>query len=492
MRSLRARLVAALLGVAAGGLLLLGTITYLEQRSFQYDRADEQARSAVGPVGAALGAEGIGPSDGPEGRGPNGPGGRGPDGPPDGPGDKPRGGGRGEPRFGLPRGTYGERREASGRVLGSTVIDFTSGSDVDADPDLPARLEAGQLLTVDGEGSDDGRYRVFADPTPSGGGLTVAAIPLRETDRSLQRLLITEALVIGGILLLLAGLAWVIVRIGLLPLDRMTATAGRIAGGDLSHRVETVDGRTEVGRLGLALNRMLDRLERAFAEREASEERLRRFIADASHELRTPLSSIRGYAELHRMGAAADEAAVRRSMQRIEEESARMGVLVEDLLTLARLDEIADTPHTEIDLASLVRDAGDDARVTAPDRGITVHVDGPALVRGDPDQLRQVLANLTRNALVHTPPGTPIEISAAGNRLVVRDHGPGLPTEDAGAIFERFWRAEGGRERGKSGAGLGLAIVAAIIDAHGGRVDARNVEGSGAEFTVELPHAPRG
>jgi two-component system OmpR family sensor kinase len=291
----------------------------------------------------------------------------------------------------------------------------------------------------------------------------------------------------------------VLVRVGLLPLDRMTHTAGRIAGGDLSHRVESSDPRTEVGRLGLALNRMLDRLEEAFTERRQSEDRLRRFIADASHELRTPLASIRGYAELFRMGAARSEEDVAKAMRRIEEEAERMGVLVEDLLTLARLDEIAEAPHGAVDLAALARDAADDARATAPDRPIGADGVGAATVRGDAHQLRQVLANLIRNALVHTPAGTPIEIGLApspdGIRLTVRDHGPGLPTDDPQALFERFWRAEGGRERGKSGAGLGLAIVAAIVDAHSGHVTAANAPGGGALFTVTLPvvaHAIRG
>jgi two-component system OmpR family sensor kinase len=250
------------------------------------------------------------------------------------------------------------------------------------------------------------------------------------------------------------------------------------------------DRRTEVGRLGTALNRMLDRLEQAFSEREASQERLRRFIADASHELRTPLASIRGYAELFRMGAASEPADVAKAMRRIEDESARMGVLVEDLLTLARLDEVRQAPHGPVDVAAIARDAVDDARVTAPDRDIALRV-APAAVTGDADQLRQVLANLLRNALVHTPAGTPIEVAVGADngavRLAVRDHGPGLPSDDSGALFERFWRAEGGRERGKDGAGLGLAIVAGIVDAHDGTVSATNAPGGGASFEVRLP-----
>ena len=213
-------------------------------------------------------------------------------------------------------------------------------------------------------------------------------------------------------------------------------------------------------------------------------------LSIVSHELRTPLASIRGYAELFRMGAAADPAETARAMQRIEEEATRMGVLVEDLLLLARLDELPEVPHAPVDLAVLARDAVDDARATAPDRSIEIEAE-PAEVLGDAHQLRQVLANLLRNALVHTPAGTPIEVvvrrASDQVRLSVRDHGPGLPTDDPQALFERFWRAEGGRERGRAGAGLGLAIVAAIVDAHDGRVEAANAPGGGARFVVALP-----
>ena len=323
------------------------------------------------------------------------------------------------------------------------------------------------------------------------GTITVAAIPMSATNETLEQLLLVEGIVIVGVLVLIGGFALVVVRVGLLPLDRMGHTAAAIAGGDLSHRVETTDPRTEVGRLGLALNRMLDRLEDAFAAREASQERLRRFIADASHELRTPLVSIRGYAELFRMGAAREPEDVAKAMRRIEDEAARMGVLVEDLLTLARLDEVRAVAARRRRPRRCSPATRSTTRAPPRPSARSRSTPRPRDVTGDADQLRQVLANLLRNALVHTPAGTPIEVSVVrengGVRLQVRDHGPGLPTDDADALFERFWRAEGGRERGKDGAGLGLAIVAGIVDGHDGSVSAANAPGGGAAFEVRLP-----
>ncbi|MCW2991642.1 MAG: integral rane sensor signal transduction histidine kinase [Solirubrobacterales bacterium] len=468
MRSLRSRLLVSVLGIAALGLVLLAAIVYAEQRSSLYSRLDTELRQAPDAMGRVLIDKAIGRGDDADGLPPR-------------PGAQRGPGARG-PAGTLPPGTYGELRDASGKLIGSPVtVGYDAGSTTG--PKLPASPPHDKIFT-------SGHYRVLVQALP--GGATIAvAVPTGETGDTLSQLLLVEGLVILGVLALLGGVAWIVVRIGLLPLDRIGFTAGRIAGGDLSHRVESTDPRTEVGRLGVSLNAMLDRLEHAFAERQASEDRLRRFLADASHELRTPLSSIRGYAELYRMGATREPAELERSMQRIEDEAQRMGVLVEDLLTLARLDEIADAPHVEVDVGALARDAVDDARATAPDREITLQAEGAALVEGDADQLRQVLGNLVRNALVHTPAGTPIEVQAAREngevRVEVRDHGPGLPDGDGEAIFERFWRAEHGRERGKDGAGLGLAIVAGIVDAHGGSVSARNAEDGGAAFVVTLP-----
>ncbi len=346
-------------------------------------------------------------------------------------------------------------------------------------------------MTVSAKGGSGTRYRVVATSSPFSATTTIVAVPLSEVDATLSRLAIVEALVIGAILLSLGVVAFFVVRLGLRPLDRMGETAGAIAAGDLSRRVSPATPRTEVGRLGLALNSMLERLEEAFAERQASEDRLRRFLADASHELRTPLASIRGYAELYRIGVVSDTAEADRAMSRIEDEAARMGVLVEDLLTLARLDEVRDPVRERVDVSQLARDTVDDARASDPDRDIDARTDGEAIVSGDPHQLRQVLGNLVRNALVHTPAGTPIEVTVTHGddtvRVDVRDHGPGLPTSDADQLFDRFWRSEGGRERGRAGAGLGLAIVSGLVSAHGGSVDAVNAPGGGARFTVVLP-----
>ncbi len=370
MRSLRARLLAILLVLTAIGLLLAGAVTYVEQRNFLYDRVDRQLQSSRESVQRALGGQAYAHRGGMPGRPPGlGAGGR----PPGRPGDDD---------FGPAPGTYGEVRDADGVVEDSITLGY--GEEVSSTPDLPDHVPVDKLFTVDATGLSGPRYRVQATRQPNG-ELLVVAMPLAEEDQALDRLLLVEGIVIAAVLLALAAIAWVVVRVGLLPLDRMGHTANAIAGGDLSARVDTTDPRTEVGRLGIALNAMLERLESAFAQRQASEDRLRQFLADASHELRTPLASIRGYAELYRMGALRGDAETERAMSRVEDEAARMGVLVEDLLTLARLDEVAEAPHVDLDLVELASDAVDDARATAPERDITLHADGEAArARGCP------------------------------------------------------------------------------------------------------------
>jgi two-component system, OmpR family, sensor kinase len=482
MTSLRSRVLASVLVLCAAGLVLLAAVTYAEERSFLEERVNQEVKGAVLPLSFQLDRLGFRPpaSAGTSSGSPG-------SGRPGGPGGGPGVGGQ----VNLPPGTYGQRREASGKVLHDIRIQYSESETVPPAPMLPATVPLERLFTVGSAGSSGLRYRVYATRDPEDTGITVAAVPLREVDQTLSRLLLVEGLVIGGVLLALGISAYFVVRLGLRPLDRIEVTAGKIAAGQLSRRVSPADSRTEVGRLGLALNAMLDRLENAFADRTRSEERLRQFLADASHELRTPLASIRGYAELHRMGATEDAAGTELAMRRIEDESKRMGVLVEDLLTLARLDEEPAVRRQEVDLAALARDAVDDARATAPDRVISVSTPASTIVSGDPHQLHQVLANLTRNALVHTPAGTPIEVSVSEDEeavtMSVRDHGPGLPAKSRESIFDRFWRAEGGRVRGRAGAGLGLAIVQGVVDAHGGRITAGNAPGGGALFVVRLP-----
>ena len=503
MASLRTRVLLSVLVLAAAGMIILAAVTYAEQRSFLEGRVTTEVRAAGPAMTHALQEAGYERSGQAASMGGDREGGRGPaaggqpqpdeqPGAAGGPGAPQPGPPGSGPNLNLPPGTYGQQRSAAGTVLGHLFI--TYGQTAPPSPKLPANVPIDRPFTVGSSGSSGLRYRAYATRDPLDGEITVVAVPLSDVDQTLSRLLLVEVLVVAGVLLALGAASFFVVRVGLRPLDRIAATAGAIAAGDLSRRVEPATPRTEVGRLGLALNAMLDRLEQAFAQRQASEERLRQFLADSSHELRTPLAAIRGYAELFRMGAARDPADTATAMRRIEEESKRMGVLVEDLLTLARLDETRELARAPVDLAALVRDAVEDAHATAPERSIELDVPAAVIVPGDAHQLTQVLANLLRNALVHTPAGTPIEVSLGDDGeaaiVTVRDHGPGIPGADAQQLFERFWRAERGRERGKAGAGLGLAIVAAIVDAHHGSVSVENAPDGGARFVVRLPLAP--
>jgi two-component system OmpR family sensor kinase len=317
----------------------------------------------------------------------------------------------------------------------------------------------------------------------------VVAIPLTEVRESLDRLVIIEAVAALVLLSLLAAGSWLILRRGLHPLEVMARKAGTITAGDLSQRVEPADGVTEVGQLGLALNTMLGEIEDAFRERQETERRLRQFLADASHELRTPLTSIQGFAELFRLGADSEHVDQEVIMRRIEEESARMKTLVEDLLLLARLDQTRAVDRAPVDLAVLAADACSDAVAAAPGRRVTLAAPEPVVVLADRDHLRQAIANLVSNALHHTPDGTPIEVTArleAGSAVVeVRDHGSGLDDEALQHVFDRFWQADPARVG--RGAGLGLAIVAGIASEHQGTATAANAEGGGARFSLRLP-----
>jgi two-component system OmpR family sensor kinase len=423
-------------------------------------------------------------------------------------GPGPAGGGQGP---GPPSPYLVQKRDANGGIL-RTLPNDSLDSD-ESPPRLPSDAawfseHAGKPATVPAT-AGDGRWRVVVEPTTGGGNLVVAA-SLSGIDSTTRQLRTIDLVVSLVVLVLLAGAGAAIVRASLRPLVEIEQTARAIAGGDLTRRVPDRDPRTEVGRLGRALNTMLAQIESAFAARAASEasarrseDRMRRFVADASHELRTPLTTIRGFAELYRQGAARDPAELDRLMRRIEDQAARMGLLVDDLLLLARLDQQRPLDRGPVDLLALAADAVTDASAVAPDRRIelVLGVGEPRhalVVLGDEQRLRQVLANLVDNALSHTPAGSPIEIRVGeaaldgrpGAAVEVVDHGPGLTPEQTERVFERFYRADPARSAADGGTGLGLSIVAALVAVHGGTLQVDSVPGRGARFRVVLPLAP--
>ncbi len=328
---------------------------------------------------------------------------------------------------------------------------------------------------------------------PSEPALALVALPLSGVAGTMNTLLVVDLTVTAAVIAALILLGYIVVRIGMRPLEDIERTAAEIAAGDLSRRIEQDDPSTEVGRLGASLNTMLGYIEDAFLQQEASQQQLRQFLADASHELRTPTTSIRGYAELFRRGAQSRPEDLALSMRRIEEEAIRMGLLVDDLLLLARLDQGRELEMRELSISDLALDAAADTQAIAPDRQITVEVAPDVMVTGDLSRLHQVVLNLLQNALKHTPETTPIElrVTEEGDRARVEiiDHGPGIAKEHLPHIFERFYRADSSRTRGSGGSGLGLAIVESIVSAHHGTVRVESVLGSGTTITMELPRA---
>lgn len=483
--TLRLRLVAGLVALVTVGLAIFGVTTYRLYARSQYDRLDEQAVDIVPLVSSQL-AESAGLDGGPDDGGDDG------HGDPHGPGSGKDGGRRPPPPVVVAPGTYADLRDSAGAVLARIQLSSTT-----AEPDLPDTLEPGERFFNTGSVSGSTRWRVHVAEA-SDGNFAVVAVPLSEVESSLRRLVAIETVAAAGLLSILASGAWLLLRRGLRPLEQMATSARSISAGALSQRVEPADGHSEVGQLGLALNTMLGELETAFSERDATERRLRQFLADASHELRTPLTSIQGFAELFRLGVDQDQPGARGVpehidlpviMRRIEQESGRMKTLVEDLLLLARLDQTRPIERVPVDLAVLAADACSDAVAAAPDRPVSLDAPEPVIVAGDRDHLRQAIANLVTNALRHTPAGTPIEVGARlenGHAMVtVRDRGPGLDGEALDHVFDRFWR--GDQARVGPGTGLGLSIVAGIAAEHGGTATAANVAAGGAVFSLRLP-----
>ncbi|MCL4313740.1 MAG: HAMP domain-containing histidine kinase [Actinobacteria bacterium] len=342
---------------------------------------------------------------------------------------------------------------------------------------------------ITARGKDHFIYRAQAVAVP--GGTLIIAIPLAPVASTLSSLFHIELVVSLTAMAGVFFLGLLAIRAALRPLVDMTNTASTIAAGDLSKRVAIATPETEVGRLGLSLNTMLERIEKAFAERTASQEKLKQFVADASHELRTPLTSIGGYAELFRRLEPVDREGARRAVKKIEEQSRRMGVLIDELLLLARLDQGRSLNLATVDLVKIVEEAVEDARVSHPTHPIVMQLPVSNLVVADAQRMRQVVDNLLSNALTHTPEETLIEVTihVVGNHseLEVRDHGPGLSAEESDKVFYRFY--QGNSARTGEGSGLGLAIVAAIAEAQGGKARVRSEPGKGTSFVVEIPIA---
>jgi len=354
-----------------------------------------------------------------------------------------------------------------------------------ADPHEPV-----VYLTVPSTAPGGPSFRVRASVLQNGGVLVVAD-PINNVSSTLDQLLLLELLVTAGALIgaILLGL-W-LVRVGLRPLRDVVRTAEAISGGDLMHRVPNENTRTEVGHVATALNFMLERIQAGFRDLQLSENRLRRFVSDASHELRTPIAAVSAYAQLFRQGAAEREEDLPRVMEGIERETARMGRLVEDLLLLARIDERDSSELQPVELVGLVAEAVETARTVGPQWPIGLVASEPVEIMGDWGALRQVVDNLLANVRAHTAPGTAATVSVgrAGREAFVEvaDEGPGISEEQAAVVFERFFRADPSRSRESGGAGLGLAIVATIVRAHGGQVMAVARPGQGALFRVVLP-----
>jgi len=459
--SLRARLLLGVVALAAVGLVAANVATYSTLSSYLLDRTDStldqtaQTLRRPGPGGGIRSA---------------------------------------------PPGTFVQVRSLDGDTVVATFSGATlPGASVPA-PNLPDAVkppalnrttEAVRYFTVGGAHGGP-EYRVRASIAQGDEAMLLVASSLRDVNSTLNRLLAIELVVTALVLAAIAGLGLWLVRLGLRPLDAIGQTASAIAAGDLSRRVERAEERTEVGRLGLALNSMLARIESSFRAQEASERKLRRFVADASHELRTPLSAVRAYAELYDRGAAERPDDLERSMQGISRESERMSVLVEDLLLLARLDDGRPLERERVELDEVVGEAVETAQAVDPDRAIELHAE-PATVLGDRVRLRQIVDNLLANVRAHTPPGTPASVSVTRRNgsaeISVTDAGPGLDEEHLEHLFERFYRADPSRARASGGVGLGLAIVAAVAEAHGGTASASSRPGEGTTIAIALPLA---
>jgi two-component system OmpR family sensor kinase len=480
--SLRLRLLLAVGAVALLALIAADTVTYRQLSSSLYRRVDQTLDQEHFAIEREIHGGG--------GRGPHGNGGGG------GGGDHRDPGG---PIAGAP-GAFFTLLDASGKPVGGEVRPAYVPGGKSWTPELPAALTGFRddpgpggprtYLTVGSVEAGGPSFRIRAEKLSDGSTLVVGN-PLSDVESTLNTLLTVEIVVTVGALVVAGALGWWLVRRGLRPLTEVQATADAITAGDLDRRVPGDDARTEVGHVALALNTMLTRIQSAFAERDATEAKLRRFVADASHELRTPLAAVSAYAELFERGARERPQDLARVISGIRVEADRMGRLVQDLLLLARLDEGRPLEREPVDLVALAHEAADTSRTVSAAWPVSVDANGPVEVMGDEGRLRQVFDNLLSNVRAHTPTGTVTHITVASDDgfavVGVADNGPGMTEDESQRVFERFYRVDPSRSREHGGAGLGLGIVAAIVQAHGGRVAAAQTPGGGATFTVSIP-----
>lgn len=385
--------------------------------------------------------------------------------------------------------------DPNGKIVGGLGGDLNTASISDyVQGLLPAEVasHSNQAFTIEAPGAD---FRAIARSLPNNSGTVVAAQSLNELDNTVGKLGFLFFVISLVLLLLMAIAARAVVKVALRPLEDAEETAEEIASGNLSARMPEAAPKTEVGRLVNSLNAMLSRVEESFAVRTESENKLRRFVADASHELRTPITAIRGFSELHRQGAVTGEKETKELISRIEGESKRMGSLVEDLLMLARLDQARDMEFKPVDMNTVIADAIASSRAAGPDHPISVNIpDEEIFMLGDETRIHQVVANLLANARAHTAIGTPITVTMSADdssvRVSVADKGPGMSVEDQQRIFERFYRADSSRARtGEEGSGLGLSIVDAVMKGHGGSVSVDSKIGEGSTFTLQFPRS---
>jgi two-component system, OmpR family, sensor kinase len=376
---------------------------------------------------------------------------------------------------------------------GKVVPIFGSGSVAeqqavaDAAEDLNALADSGDIVRTEIDGEE---FRMAAVELGDG-SIVLGAASTQTVHDSITRLIKVELFVGITLLVLLAAISMATAQRRLRPLEDMVETASAISEGDMSRRVSDRGPKsTEVEQLRTALNAMLHQIESAFAARERSNAQLRNFVANASHELRTPLASIQGYLQLYEKGMLSEEE-TQRAQERSASEISRMTRLVDQLLALARLDEQPELRLAPVDLAGLARDAASDLQAIEPDREVRTEIpDDPLMVRGDDAQLRQVVGNLLSNVRAHTPVDAAVTVTvSAPGRLRISDEGPGMPTEDGTRVFDRFFRSGSERRDGDGGSGLGLSIVQAVVDAHGGSVDFDTAPGQGVTVTVALPQS---